>query len=45
MELAAEEARKVAQATEAALKDSDDEFELQRIADTAAQQQVSRHIL
>lgn len=41
MEMAALEARRVAQATEAALEDSDDEGEPLRSAAAAAQQQVS----
>ncbi len=41
MEMAALEAQRVAEATEAALEDSDDDLEPLRIADTAAQQEVS----
>ena len=40
MEMAALEAQRVAEATEAAL-DSDDDLELLRIADSATQQEVS----
>ena len=41
MEMAALEAQRVAEATEAALEDSDDDLEPLRIADAAAQQEVS----